>query len=466
LGKYFLIVAIFSFVSVAIGQPKPGAKKAIESNSIKNGSLSEEIQSKQGQRFFKEAAQIDTSVKKVNPVKGYQGSPDSTIRIGVMISLDADVTVDRLYNYMRDKETMSKDAIKLTEGTRDGLDFLEGLQYALSTGNSKQKIDLYIFDTHNSDSIVQEMVKGDSLRICDIIIGPPTQSQAKTVSAFCKKNHIINIQPFVASKVFSSENPYLVRFMPTIDAHLQKEYEMIMDNYDDKNIIVYTTKKERDQSAARQLDTLFRSYNAINTRKLQYTVVNSNDTTLPAAKRNISYYLRPKDLNVVMLMSYDEPLVNSQLRLLREKEGSGKNSRYKDSVIILGMPTWIDADQIRPDYLSEAQPYFSDPYYADTTTARVQDFVARYTAVCNQKPSRHSYMGYDAMSYLSLIFDKYGKSFAEGFNNESFEGLGYSFHISPMIRNPKGGGTPVINYYSNTAMHLYQVRDYKVWLVK
>jgi hypothetical protein len=64
----------------------------------------------------------------------------------------------------------------------------------------------------------------------------------------------------VALKSTPSENPYLVRLLPTIDAHLQKEYEMVIDSFADKNIIVYTTRKVQfDLAAARQLDTLFKS---------------------------------------------------------------------------------------------------------------------------------------------------------------------------------------------------------------
>ena len=70
------------------------------------------------------------------------------------------------------------------------------------------------------------------------------------------------------------------------------------------------------------------------------------------------------------------------------------------------------------------------------------------------------------MRYLSIIFDKYGKAFSKGFDNESYDGLGFAFHISPVIHASKASGEPVINYYTNTAMHLFQVSDYKVWLVR
>ena len=151
---------------------------------------------------------------------------------------------------------------------------------------------------------------------------------------------------------------------------------------------------------------------------------------------------------------YEEPLVNSTLRTTRE------------NTIIFGMPTWIEAEQIRADYLSNAQPYFTDNFYADTSKTQVTDFAREYLEAYYQRPSRYSYMGYDAMNYLSLIFDKYGKAISDGINKESYNGLGYSFHLSPVLRTSRTGTDVSINYYTNTAMHLFQVRDYRVWLVK
>jgi hypothetical protein len=250
------------------------------------------------------------------------------------------------------------------------------------------------------------------------------------------------------------ENPYLVRLMPTIDAHLQKIFETVIDTFVDDNIIVYTTKRERDLSAAKVLDTLFKSYNAVNKNKLHYFFVNSGDTTMPVARRNYGYYLSSTNHNVVIMTCYDETLVNSVIR------GIGSNTT------LFGMPTWIDAEQIRPDYLSQSQPYFTDNFYADTSLTKVNDFVKDYHAATNQKPTRSCYMGYDLMTYLLMIKEKYNDALIDGLNKESFNGMGYDFHISPLIKSSHAGSEPTIQYYTNTAMRLFQISDYKVSRVR
>ena len=457
LSIFFILMFAFDLMSA---QPKNNLRQAIINQNNINSSSGTNTpiaapSSSNAQRIPAQSMTLDSTTKKNNtPAASSKPSPDEVIRIGLILPFDAQNSLDKLYASMNDKEGVKSENNRLREPIQEALDFYEGLKYAINTSTSKQKISFYIFDSQNSDSLIQELVKDDSLRACNIIIGPTTANQAKAVAAFCKKNQIVNIQPFVASKSFSSENPYLVRFMPTIDAHLQKEYEMVMDSFSDANIIIYTTKRERDLSAAKQLDTLFKAYNAINTKKLRYTFLNSGDSSIPAAKRPLSAHILPKERNVVMMTCYDEPIVNAQLRTIKE------------NMTVFGMPTWIDAEQIRADYLSKSEPYFTDCFYVDTAQGRVNDFITTYTATNGQKPSRYSYLGYDAMRYLYVIFDKYGKNFKAGFDNESYDGLGYSFHISPVIRMSKASGEPVINYYANTAMHLFQVSDYKIWLVR
>jgi ABC-type branched-subunit amino acid transport system substrate-binding protein len=401
--------------------------------------------------------ELDSIYKKDQYTSAKLHPADSnTIHIGLVLPFDETATAWKIYGYLNDKDPQKCDAYKLKEASKEALDFYQGLQYALSTRPSNQKLEFFLFDTHNNDSVVQDLLHNDTLGMCDIIIGPTTASQAKFIAGYCKRNKIVNIQPFVASKSFSMENPYLVRLMPTIDAHLQQIYEMVTDSFQDNNIILYTTKRERDLTAARTLDTLFKSYNQFNTHKLKYTFVNSGDSTLPVAKRSYTAHLSETQNNVLIMTCYDEALVNTTLRGIKEKE----------NLTVFGMPTWIDADQIRPDYLNKAMPYFTEPFYADTAQTKVLDFIHDYAAANGQKPSPNCYMGYDAMNYLSLIFDKYGKAVIDGVNKESYEGMGYSFHISPSIKAARGSGEPVVNYYSNTAMHLFQVRDYRVWKIK
>lgn len=385
----------------------------------------------------------------------FRPAPDSTIRIGILLPFDCEVTSAKVYSCLNENDVTRGDLCRLKESVHEGLDFYQGLRYAAAHTQSAQKIRFFVYDTQGSDSVVQQLLLQEpDLKKCQLIIGPSSIAEAKVVTAWCAQNQIINIQPFTAAKSIGSENAWLVRFMPTIDAHLQKEYEMAIDSLADRNIVIYTTHRERDLSAARQLDTLFRAYNAVNSHKLHYTLFNSGDTSLAIAKKLLSYYLPAKEKNVLFMTTYEEPLVNSTLRTIKE------------NTVVFGMPTWLDADQLRPDYLTSSQPYVTDNFYVDSASTTALDFQKGYTEEYAAKPTRYAYMGYDGMNYLLSVFDKYGFSIIDGLVRQSYDGLGYSFHISPVLHASHTTSEIVTNYYANTAMHLFQIRDYHVYLVR
>lgn len=381
--------------------------------------------------------------------------PDSVISIGLMLPFDCEATLAKIYSCLNETEVTRGDFCRLKEHVHEGLDFYQGLHYAAEHTTSSQKIRFFVYDTQASDSVVQVLLQEEpGLKKCQIIIGPSTIAGSKIVTAWCAQNHIINIQPFTAAKSIGSENEWLVRFMPTIDAHLQREYEMVIDSFADRNIVIYTTHRERDMAAARQLDTLFRAYNAVNINKLHYILFNSGDSSLQAAKKHLSYYLPPAQKNVLLMATYDEAPVNSILRTI------------KDNTVVFGMPTWLDADQLRPDYLNSAQPYITDNFYLDSINTIGIEFKKGYKEAYSTEPTRYAYMGYDGMNYLLSVFDKYGFDIIQGLVRQSYDGLGYSFHISPVLRTSHFTNEIITNYYSNTAMHLFQIRDYHVYMVR
>ncbi|MBS1686216.1 MAG: amino acid ABC transporter substrate-binding protein [Bacteroidetes bacterium] len=401
-----------------------------------------------------ENSMTSDSTTSTGAVPGFTVHPDSTIRIGLLLPFDAEAASAKIYGYLNDKELSKGDVYKLRENVSESLDFYQGLQYAASHTQSPQHIEFYTYDTHNSDSVVEELLKLNGLKSCQIVIGPTNVSEAKIVASWCKDNQIVNLQPFTPSKSIGTDNPYLVRLMPTIDAHLQKEYEMVIDSFADRNIVIYTAGKEHDLSAARQLDTLFHQYNLLNNNRLKYRLYNTGDTSRSAAKKTLASYLSSTSQNVLLVTCYEEALVNSVLRTIKE------------NTVVFGMPTWMDGDQLRPEYLNKAQPYITDNFHADTSSAAGTDFIGAYRSEYEHRPSRYSYMGYDAMNYLLFILGRYGLAVRDGFTRESYDGLGYSFHISPLIRMQNMGSEMTTNYYANTAMHLYQIRDYHVWFVK
>ncbi len=373
------------------------------------------------------------------------------VKIGILLPFEADYSLSKIYSLTNATEQTKSGSVKLREVNRESIDFYEGLLYALSTNSPSYQVELFTYDTHNNDSILEIILKNDTLKNCQLILGPATVSQAKLVASFCKKNKIINIQPFVSSKTITSENPYLVRFVPTIDAHLDKIFTTIVDSFSDANVIVYSTKRERDLSAAKYIDTLFYNYNQTHTKKIKNYFINTGDTTKSAAQKNIATYTSTRTRNVLVFTSYDESYINQMLRGISKGE-----------MIVFGMPTWVDAELIRTDYLNNSEVHFTEPFYADSLDNQNRNFCKWYNVANNHLPSKESYLGYDITNYVTLLITNFGLNFTTGMLTRPYQGLGYKFDMTRIVKNKKNGGEDSTNYYSNKGLHLFKIQDYKV----
>jgi hypothetical protein len=382
-----------------------------------------------------------------------RATPNHTVHIALLLNIDQSHTAWKVYGALNDKDNAQSDGYRLKQASKEAMDFYQGLQYALSVNPPSTDMEISLYDTHNNDSILMDILKNDTVRHADLIIGPPDISGAKMVASFCKKFKVPNIQPFVASKAITLDNPYLIRLCPTIDAHLSKIFESVVSAYNTANIIIYTTATERNRNAAAYLDTLFKNYNTDPKHSpISYHVVNAGDTTVPVAQRSYTYYTKPNGQNVIIMTCYDEVLVNSHLKGLK-------------GMTVFGMPTWVDAEHIKPENLNNAEPYYTDHFYADTTREEILTFVHTYEGIHLQKPNRYCYLGYDVMNYLTNLTGMHGANIQQSLANVSYDGLGYSFKIRPVMRNTKGQAEPSINYYSNQSVHIFQIRDFKTWKV-
>ncbi|MFN8277764.1 MAG: hypothetical protein U0T84_09785 [Chitinophagales bacterium] len=384
-------------------------------------------------------------------VVGQTAAIDSgVINISLLMPFDQSYSAWKIYGYLNEEDPAKIETHRLRGATAEVLDFFEGFRYAVKLQPPPPSVNIYAFDSYTKDSILEEVLHNDTIRSSQIIIGPATVSQAKMVGAFCKKNKIINIQPIVASKAIVNENPFMVRLMPTIDAHMARIFEQIRDSFASSNVIIYTTKRERDGIAAKSLDSLMRQYNASTDVRIKYFFVNAGDTTKSAQERSISNYMSSKGNNVVVVCCYDDGTVSSTIRGLPE------------STIVFGMPTWLEAEQVKPDILNRSQPYLTDPFYADTTSEEMLAFEKRYLEENGQYPGKYCYIGFDTWNYLKLLIDQYGLNFREHLSTTPFTGKGIDFRMAEIKKPSKSDGTPITAHYDNFGMRLFRVSDFRI----
>lgn len=380
---------------------------------------------------------------------------DSVYRIGLILPFQTAATHEKLEAFANAHDFFTASRVNIDADAITAIDFYQGVLQALSENKDSFKIELNVYDNWNNDSITTELLKKPELKKNNILIGSATTSSAKLVADFCKQNKIVNVQPFTPSKSLTTANPYHIKIAPTIDVHADVMYHSIVDSFPGANIIIYTTDAERHLSIAKRFDSLLRNYNTTATQKFTVSLLNTKDMLVAGKKTTAAELLSPNKQNILILTSFDESFVNGNLRILHEKLA-------KDSTIIVyGLPTWLNGDVLRLDYVNDFHTRISDYYNEQQAIIKQDPFIKLYTDKFGIAPGRFAYLGYDITNFLLYNLSNYGTQFTDFLATQHYTGSAYKFDIA---KNMKDKTT--LNYYENVSVNVFMVDNYllkRVW---
>lgn len=374
---------------------------------------------------------------------------DTLFRIGLILPLQTTSTVEKLEAYSNAHDLFTAQKIHLSDDAVTALDFYQGVLEALSESKDSAKIELSVYDNWNSDSITSEILNKPELKKLNVIMGSVSTSSAKLVADYCKENKIVNIQPFTPSKSLGAENPYHLKLAPTIDAHATAMFNSIADSFTAANIILYTPNAEKSLSIAQHFDSLFKLYNKTAAQKFTVTLLNTKDMLVGGKKTTAIEQLKSGKQNIIIITSFEESFVNGNLRLLHEKLA------HDSTIIVYGMPTWLNGDILRLDYVNDFHTRISDAFNSTAATASTSSFTKYFTENFGAEPSRYAYLGFDVMNFTLYNLNTYGKEFLNSIPTQHYTGAAYKFDIS---KNMKDKTT--FNYYENRAVNVFMIDNY------
>ncbi len=391
-----------------------------------------------------------------------QVPPPAVYRIGLVLPFQTYTTANRIEEFRTAHDVVSAHKIKINEDAIASLDFYEGFLQSLENRKDSFKIEVYAYDSWNSDSVTKAILKKPELKTMDVIIGGMNTATAKTVADYCKQNKIVNLQPFSPSKSLTTDNPYHIKLAPTIDSHVDNMFLSIVDSFPGGNIIIYTSNQEKDKSVALRFDSLFKDYNKTATTKFTTVLLNTSSMMVNGKKTTASEQLRAGKKNVWIITSFEESFINGNFRVLY-------NQRENFDIVAYGMPTWLNGDILRLDYVNDYQTRISDPFYVDTFQAQTKDFIAAYTSLYNHQPGRDAYLGYDVANFLIDAVAQNGTDFVAGIATQRYRGTGYTFDLAKNYnRNATtlpaalSGTVAPVNFYENRHVNIYRVVDYQL----
>lgn len=381
-----------------------------------------------------------------------QEDSDKKLNVALILPFQTGYTNAKINTYLNTNDIVSANKIRLPEDAQNSLNFYQGLLLALNETN-KKSTKLFVYDNQNSDSLTTVLLQKPELKGMDAIIGPMSGSAARIVAEFCKTNKILNLQPFSPSKTLSENNPYLIQLAPTIEVHTEQLFKAMVDSFQGAHIIIYSPSSERSLSIAQYMDTLIKIYNQTATKKFTSVLINTKTMLVDGKKTSASEQLKSTRKNILFIPSFDEAFLNGNFRLLHSQS---KNH----SITVFGMPTWLNGDILRLDYINDFQTHISDPYYIDSNSTITTTFSHQFETNYHHPANRFSALGYDVFHFLDKNWQEYGADLANATEGVTYHGVGYNFTL---VKKLLGGN---VNYFGNNQSFVFKVVDYRLTKVR
>lgn len=316
------------------------------------------------------------------------------------------------------------------------IDFYQGIKLGIDSAAALGlNFNLNVLDTRDDNSQMAALLKKESLKNSNVIIGPVFPEGVKYMTNYAITNDIPVVSPLAASKPSDFNNPKLISIVNNINQHGIKIADYIADHYQSANTIVVliNPKKAADEQFATPLKNHFKEkYPAFLVQ--EFSSGYAFETRMVKGKRY-----------AVIICSADvkfaAPTLDKLFKLKNLKTGG-----Y--DLNLFGHPNWIKQNY-NINQLQDLNTIISTSYYIDYKSAAVISFIKKYRSTFNYEPSEYSFKGFDIGFYLGKMLARHGANYLDFLTKEKYKGLHNSFEFD---FNPQYG-------YFNKQLMLLQYKN-------
>lgn len=233
----------------------------------------------------------------------------------------------------------------------------------------------------------------------DVVLGPLFSEPARKMAGLAEQYQIPLIAPLANSDTLNVDNPFVYQANPTFASHGRKMAEYAVQNMQMDTLAVFTEKNSLGEASA----FAFRD----RAEKLGAKVVHFFVEDLESEGYDLSDYTKfftadsakiDKMKNYHHLDGIYAPFTGQAASTLAELLLVDMEAMGSD-VPILGSQEWGNFDI--PEVQLQNQPiYFSESYYIDEKSERVEQFRKTFKKRFDTEPNRFAMIGYDVASYV------------------------------------------------------------------
>lgn len=312
-----------------------------------------------------------------------------------------------------DKENQSRSQLYV--------EYYEGLLLAVdSLKNGGYSIELSVFDTGNGTQKLKDILKDESLKHVNLIIGGVDEKQINLLSRFCQDNRIKYVNPFSKSddvlsnaELFQINTPHSYLYAKTSQAftNLFGNYNIILLDFsgdkEEKKDFIQALKLEMEQKQ-------------IPFKEIKYT----DEFSL-----EMESHLSTEKMNVIVPTSASTEALSkilSPLRLLTE-------NKPEYILSLFGYPEW---QTYTMDFLEDfyaLDTYIYSYFYADNLSREVNDFYQKYKSWYSKNLiytfPKFGMLGFDTAFFFFTALHNYGENFENNISKVNYQNIQTGFNF-------------------------------------
>ncbi|TCC86944.1 amino acid ABC transporter substrate-binding protein [Pedobacter frigiditerrae] len=316
------------------------------------------------------------------------------------------------------------------------LDFYQGVMLGIdSAAANGLNFKLNVFDSRDENSQIASLLKKETLKNSNLIIGPVFPEGMKYMTSYAIANDLSIVSPLAASKPSDFNNPKLISIVNNINLHGGKIVAYIAAHYKSENTIVVliNPKKSADEQFAAPIRDYFK-------QKHPSFIVQEFTSAYAFETRMI----KGKQYAVVICSSdvdFVKPSIDKLYKLKNLKTGG-----Y--DINLFGHPNWSKQNYV-VGQLQDLNTIISSSFVIDYKSSAVINFIKKYRGKYHFEPSEFSFKGFDIGFYFGKLLAKHGENYLDFLAKEKYKGLHNTFEFD---FNPQYG-------YFNKQLMLLQYKN-------
>lgn len=258
----------------------------------------------------------------------------------------------------------------------------------------------------NKDSAAYSMTNYAWNYNADVVLGPLFSEPAKRMAELAEQYHIPLLAPLANSDTLNTDNPYVFQANPTFSSHGKRMAEYAVKQLKMDTLAVIAEKNSLGESSAYNFRDRAEKLGA----RVTYFFVDD----FAAKGFDLTEYTKyfTTDSAKIDSMGYHQldgiyaPFTGQAASTLAELllvDLEAMNSKLP----VLGSQVWGNIN-IPEQQMGNRKIYFSESYYLDKKSQKVEQFRKRYKERFNLEPNKFAMIGYDAASFVLQTLDRVG----------------------------------------------------------